>query len=67
VVVAPSGCSVVGGGVVVVVVGDGVVVVVVVVAPGGAMWAARILTIGLAITSPVSLKEPVQDEPVATR
>ena len=60
---------VVGGTVVVVVVVGGtvVVVVVVVVAPGGAIWAARMRTIGLAITSPVSLKEPVQDDPVATR
>ena len=53
--------------VVVVVVGTVVVVVVVVVTTSGAMWAARILTIGLEITSPVSLKEPVQDDPVATR
>jgi hypothetical protein len=63
---------VVGGTAVVVVVvvassGGTVVVVVVVVAPGGAIWAARILTIGLEITSPVSLNEPVHDDPVATR
>ena len=57
VVVAPSGGTVVVGG----------SVVVVVVAPGGAMWAARILTIGLAITSPVSLNELAHEDPVATR
>ena len=60
VVVAPSGGTVVVGGSV-------VVVVVVVVAPGGAMWAARMRTIGLEILSTVSLNELAHEDPVATR